>query len=64
MRISVNPLDLEERDKVSWGIHPENITLLPAGSGSEYHEENIYPAYVSSITSKGPKKRIVLKLYR
>ncbi len=64
MQISVNLLNLNIGDKVSWGIHPENITLLPAGSGSEGQEENIYPAYVSSITIKGPKKRIVLKLTR
>ncbi|WP_235283158.1 ABC transporter ATP-binding protein [Methanosarcina sp. 2.H.A.1B.4] len=62
MRITVKPLSLKEGDKVSWGIHPENITLLLPGSGSEDQDENIYPAYVHSIISKGPKKRIVLKL--
>jgi len=64
MRIAVKPLNLKEGDKVSWGIHPENITLLPLDSGSEDHDENIYSAYVHSITSKGPKKRIILKLSR
>ncbi|WP_235282916.1 ABC transporter ATP-binding protein [Methanosarcina sp. 1.H.T.1A.1] len=62
MRITVKPLSLKEGDKVSWGIHPENITLLLPDSGSEDQDENIYPAYVHSIISKGPKKRIVLKL--
>ncbi|HIH95341.1 TPA: ABC transporter ATP-binding protein, partial [Methanosarcina acetivorans] len=64
MRIAVNPLNLKEGDKVSWGIHPENITLLLPNSGSEDKDENVYSAYVHSITGKGPKKRIVLKLAR
>jgi len=64
MRIAVKPLNRKEGDKVSWGIHPENITLLPPDSGSEDQEENVYSAYVHSITSKGAKKRIVLKLAR
>ena len=64
MRIAVKPLNRKEGDKVSWGIHPENITLLPPDSGSEDQDENMYSAYVHSITSKGPKKIIVLKLAR
>lgn len=64
MRIAVKPLNLKEGNEVSWGIHPENITLLLPDSGSEDHDENTYSAYVHSITSKGPKKRIVLKLAR
>jgi len=64
MRITVNSLNLKEGDKVSWGIHPDNITLLLPGSGSVDQDENIYSAYVHSITSKGTKKRIILKLAR
>ncbi|WP_440948400.1 ABC transporter ATP-binding protein [Methanosarcina sp. T3] len=64
MQIAVNPLNLKEGDKVSWGIHPENITLLQPNSGSEDKDENTYSAYVQSIATKGPKKRIVLKLAR
>ncbi|HWQ48997.1 MAG TPA: ABC transporter ATP-binding protein [Methanosarcina sp.] len=51
-------------DKVSWGIHPENITLLLPDSNSENQDENIYSARVNSIINKGPKKRITLTLVR
>lgn len=64
MRIAVKLPNMKKGDKVSWGIHPKNITLLPAGSGFEDRDENIYPAYVSSIISKGSEKRIILKLAR
>lgn len=64
LQIRVNPLNLKPGNKVSWGIHPENITLLLPGSGSEDKDENTYSAYVSSIINKGPKKKITLKLAR
>jgi len=64
MRIKVKSQNLKPGDKVSWGIHPENITLLLPDSGSEDHDENIYSAHVNSIINKGPKKRITLKLVR
>jgi molybdate transport system ATP-binding protein len=62
LKIRVNSLKLNPGDQVSWGIHPENITfLLP---GSEDRDKNIYMAYVSSIISKGPKKKITVKLLK
>ncbi|MPN47972.1 hypothetical protein SDC9_195576 [bioreactor metagenome] len=64
MRIKTRSPKLRAGDKISWGIHPENITLLRADSGSEKHDENIYSAYVNSIINKGPKKRIALKLVK
>ena len=64
MRIKVKSQNLKPGDKVSWGIHPENITLLLPDSGSENQDENVYSAHVNSIISKGPKKRITLKLVR
>ncbi|WP_052727996.1 ABC transporter ATP-binding protein [Methanosarcina vacuolata] len=64
MRIKVKSQNLKPGDKVSWGIHPENITLLLPGSGPENHDENVYSAHVNSIISKGPRKRITLKLVR
>lgn len=51
-------------DKVSWGIHPENITILLPDSLSENQSDNTYFARISSIVNKGPKKRITLKLVR
>ena len=54
----------EPGDKVSWGIHPENITLLLSDSRSENQNDNTYSARINSITNKGPKKRITLKLAR
>lgn len=64
MRIKVKSQNFKAEYKVSWGIHPENITLLLPDSGSEDQDENIYSAYVNSIINKGPKKRITLKLVR
>jgi molybdate transport system ATP-binding protein len=64
LKIRVNSLKLNPGDQVSWGIHPENITLLLPGPGPETQDENVYPAYVTSIISKGPEKRITLKLAR
>ena len=64
MRIKVKSQNLKPGDQVSWGIHPENITLLLPDSGSENHDENVYSAHVNSIISKGPRKRITLKLVR
>ncbi|OED08757.1 molybdenum ABC transporter ATP-binding protein [Methanosarcina sp. A14] len=54
----------EPGDKVFWGIHPENITLLLPDSRSENQNDNTYSARINSITNKGPKKRITLKLAR
>ena len=64
LRIKVKHLSFKAGDKVSWGIHPENITLLLPGSGSEDQDENTYSAYVNSIINKGPRKLIALKLAR
>lgn len=71
MKIKIKSRNFKAGDKVSWGIHPENITLLRADSGSEDQEENIYSvqenvysAHVNSIINKGPKKRITLKLVK
>jgi molybdate transport system ATP-binding protein len=64
MRIKIRSQSFKAGDKVSWGIHPENITLLSPDSGSEGQEDNIYSAYVQSIINKGPKKRITLKLIK
>lgn len=57
MKIKIKSPNFKAGDKVSWGIHPENITLLRADSGSEDQEENIYSAHVNSIINKGPKKK-------
>ena len=51
-------------DKVSWGIHPENITLLLPDYSSENQDENIYFVRINDIINKGPKKRITLTLVR
>ncbi|MCO5384151.1 MAG: hypothetical protein NHB15_20490 [Methanosarcina barkeri] len=64
LRIKIKYLNFKAGDKVSWGIHPENITLLLPDSNSEDQDENIYSARVNSIINKGPKKRITLKLVR
>lgn len=60
LRIRVNHLDLKPGTGLSWGIHPEHITFLQANS--EVFDENIYPAYINSIISKGPKKQITFGL--
>jgi molybdate transport system ATP-binding protein len=64
MKIKIKSLNFKVGDKVSWGIHPENITLLLPDSGSEDQEENTYSARVNTIINKGLKKRITLKLVR
>jgi molybdate transport system ATP-binding protein len=51
-------------DGVSWGIHPENVTILLPDSSSENEDENIYSVRINNIVNKGPKKRITLKLVR
>ena len=63
MRIKTESPNFKAGDKVSWGIHPENITFLP-DSGSEDQDENIYSAHANNIINKGPKKRIDLKLVK
>ena len=64
MQITVKYLNYKVGDEVCWGIHPENITLLPPNLGSEDHDENIYLAFINGIINKGPKKRITLKLVK
>lgn len=64
MRIKITSPNFKAGDKVSWGIHPENITFLSHDSGSEDQDENIYSAHVNNIINKGPKKRITLKLVK
>ena len=64
MTIRVSSINFKPGEKVSWGIHPENITLLLPDSGSEYQDENIYSAHVTNILNNGPRKRIKLKLIR
>ena len=64
MRINIKSLNFKAGDKVSWGIHPENITLLLADSGSEDPKNNTYSARINNIINKGPKKRITLKLIK
>lgn len=62
MRIKVNSLNLKEGDKVSWGIRPENITLLLPDSGSEDQDENTYSAYINSIVNKDHRRELYLSL--
>jgi molybdate transport system ATP-binding protein len=64
MTIRVSSMNFKPGEKVSWGIHPENITLLLPDSGSEDQDENIYSAHITNILNKGPRKRIKLKLIR
>ncbi len=64
MQITVKYLNCRVRDKVCWGIHPENITLLSPESCFEDQNENLYLASINSIINKGPKKRITLKLVK
>jgi molybdate transport system ATP-binding protein len=64
MRIHVKLPNFKAGDKVSWGIHPENITFLSPDSGSEDQEDNTYFAHVNNIINKGPKKRVSLKLIK
>ncbi len=64
LRIKVKARNLNTGDKVSWGIHPENITFLLPGSGSVDHDDNTYSAYINSIINKGPKKQIAFRLAR
>jgi len=64
MRIKIKSPNFKAGDKISWGIHPENITFLSPDSGSEDQEDNTYSAHVNSIINKGPKKRITLKLVK
>ena len=64
MKIKIKYLNFKAGDKICWGIHPENITLLLPDSGSEDQNENMYSAFINSIINKGPKKRITLQLVR
>jgi molybdate transport system ATP-binding protein len=63
LRIKTKSQNFKSGDKVTWGIHPENISILFHDSGIE-NQENVYSAHVNSIISKGPKKRIILKLVK
>jgi molybdate transport system ATP-binding protein len=63
LRIKTKSHNFKAGDKVSWGIHPENISFLFHDSGSE-NQENTYSARINSIISKGPKKLITFKLVR
>jgi molybdate transport system ATP-binding protein len=62
MRIKINYSNFKAKDKVSWGIHRENITLLLSDFDSKDQDENTYSAYIEGITNKGPRKLISLKL--
>lgn len=64
MRIRVKTMNLKPGDRLSWGIHPENITFLHSGQDSQDYDENTYSAYVNSIINKGPKKQITFRLAR
>jgi molybdate transport system ATP-binding protein len=62
MRIKINSSNFKAKDKVSWGIHPENITLLLPDFDYKDQDENTYSAHIKGITNKGPRKLISLKL--
>ncbi|MGB9928045.1 MAG: ABC transporter ATP-binding protein [Methanosarcina sp.] len=67
MNIQAKHPDLKAGDKISWGIHPENITLFlsnPELEKDEKENENIYSAYIHSIVNKGARKKLSLKLAR
>ena len=64
MSLRIKTQRFKSGDQVSWGIHPENITILLPGSSSENQDDNTYSARINSIVNKGPKKRITLKLVR
>jgi len=64
LRIKTKSPNLKTGDKISWGIHPENITFLSPDSSPENQENNTYYAHMNNIINKGPKKRITLKLVK
>lgn len=64
LRLKIKSQNFKAEDRVSWGIHPENITFLLADSGSEDQENNTYFARINNIINKGPKKRITFKLVK
>jgi molybdate transport system ATP-binding protein len=63
LKIITKSQNFKAGEKVSWGIHPENISILFHDSGPE-SQDNIYSARINSIINKGPKKRIIFKLVK
>lgn len=64
LSLRIKNKSLKAGDKVSWGIHPENVTLILPELCSESQNDNTYSARINSIVNKGPKKRIKIKLVR
>ncbi|MDQ1252403.1 MAG: molybdate transport system ATP-binding protein [Euryarchaeota archaeon] len=63
LRIKTKSQNFKAGDKVSWGIHPENISFHFHDSSSE-NQENTYSARINCVVNKGPRKLITFKLVR
>ncbi len=53
--------DSKLKEKVTWGIRPENLRILPLDE-SEKNQDNTIPATVKSIVNKGASKVLALKI--
>jgi len=61
LKVTANRPQGRIREKISWGIRPENLRILPA-SHDENTEENTFRARLMSIVNKGSSKVLALEI--
>ncbi|SFM67725.1 ABC transporter ATP-binding protein [Methanolobus profundi] len=61
MKVTANRPDCDIKEKISWGIRPENMRILPL-TDKNSSEENTFPALVKSIVNKGSSKVLALSV--
>ncbi|WP_340820191.1 ABC transporter ATP-binding protein [Methanolobus sp. WCC4] len=61
MAITASRPDGTIKERISWGIRPENMRVLPLDDKTTINE-NVFPAIVKSIVNKGSSKVLALKV--
>lgn len=64
LRVLVESAGLNNTDRTSWGIRPENIRVFPSDSiEASIKDENTFEATVKSIVNKGSSKVIAFEIH-
>ncbi|WP_321430053.1 ABC transporter ATP-binding protein [uncultured Methanolobus sp.] len=61
MEVTVKRPERKIKEKLSWGIRPENLRILPV-TDDDANQENTFQACVKSIVNKGSSKALALEV--
>ncbi len=62
LQVVANKPENKLTKRVSWGIRPENLLILPLQGNCCIQGENLFHAHVKSVVNKGASKVLVLKI--